>query len=41
MLRFRLNSTASFTATPLLAEGYKALIAKSVPVGGLVQLASK
>ncbi len=40
MLRSHLNLTASPTAARPPAEGYKALNARPVPMGGFVQLAS-
>ena len=40
MLRSDLNLSASSTLTRLVAEGYKALNARLVPVGGFVQLGS-
>ncbi len=40
MLRSHLISTATTARAPSLAEGYKPLIATSVPGGGSVQLAS-
>ncbi len=40
MLGFPLSLTVSPTATTPVAEGYKVLIARPVPAGGFVQLAS-
>ena len=40
MLGFQLSLTVSPTATTPVAEGYKVLIARPVPAGGFVQLAS-
>ena len=40
MLRSHLNLTTSPAAARLLVEGYKALNARPVPMGGFVQLGS-